>query len=84
MDDVSIHAAALKAIEWFKLDPEAMSANGSEDNSGEAPKERHDTGTGTKKGRPGSGEKRTQHALEIPLGQVGAQPSVSRRTQADA
>ena len=27
MDNVSIHAAALKAIEWFNLDPEAMSAN---------------------------------------------------------
>ena len=26
MEDVSIHAAALKAIEWFGLDPEAMSA----------------------------------------------------------
>jgi DNA primase len=38
MDDVSIHAAALKAIEWFKLDPEAMSANGGEENPGEAQK----------------------------------------------
>lgn len=27
MDDVSIHAAALRAIEWFNLDPEAMSAD---------------------------------------------------------
>ena len=27
MEDVSIHAAALKAIEWFNLDPEAMSAD---------------------------------------------------------
>jgi DNA primase len=26
MEDVSIHAAALKAIEWFNLDPAAMSA----------------------------------------------------------
>jgi DNA primase len=26
MEDASIHAAALKAIEWFHLDPEAMSA----------------------------------------------------------
>ena len=26
MEDVSIHAAAVKAIEWFHLDPEAMSA----------------------------------------------------------
>lgn len=36
MEDVSIHAAALKAIEWFKLDPEEM-AGGSdgEEDSGE-------------------------------------------------
>ncbi len=27
MENVSIHAAALKAIEWFKLKPEAVSAN---------------------------------------------------------
>src|ERR1700690_2170078 len=26
MENVSIHAAALKAIEWFSLDPEVMSA----------------------------------------------------------
>ena len=25
MEDVSIHAAALKAIEWFKLDPKELS-----------------------------------------------------------
>jgi len=38
MENVSIHAAALKAIEWFKLDPEAMSANGGEENPGDTPK----------------------------------------------
>jgi DNA primase len=38
MDNVSIHAAALKAIEWFKLDHEAMSANEGEENPGEVPK----------------------------------------------
>jgi DNA primase len=27
MEDVSIHAAALKAIEWFNLDPEAMAVS---------------------------------------------------------
>src|SRR6267142_32618 len=27
MEEVSIHAAALKAIEWFHLDPEAMKAS---------------------------------------------------------
>src|ERR1700733_3448382 len=27
VDNVSIHAAALKAIEWFGLDPESMSAD---------------------------------------------------------
>jgi DNA primase len=31
MENVSIHAAALKAIEWFKLDPEAMSASSDEE-----------------------------------------------------
>lgn len=36
MEDVSIHAAALKAIEWFNLDPEAMSAEGGKDEAGEA------------------------------------------------
>jgi DNA primase len=34
MENVSIHAAALKAIEWFSLDPEAMSAS-SEEEAGE-------------------------------------------------
>src|SRR5947207_11195082 len=38
MEDVSIHAAALKAIEWFHLDSEAMSA--SSDESDEQPSER--------------------------------------------
>jgi DNA primase len=40
MEDVSIHAAALKAIEWFNLDPEAMSAGGGEEagETSEAPK----------------------------------------------
>jgi DNA primase len=37
MENVSIHAAALKAIEWFQLDPEAMSANS--DENGEHPSE---------------------------------------------
>jgi DNA primase len=40
MEDVSIHAAALKAIEWFKLDPEAMAADSEQEpeKSSEAPK----------------------------------------------
>jgi DNA primase len=40
MDDVSIHAAALKAIEWFNLDPEAMAAHSQEEaeKTSEAPK----------------------------------------------
>jgi DNA primase len=37
MENVSIHAAALKAIEWFHLDPEAVSADSGEERSGEAP-----------------------------------------------
>jgi DNA primase len=35
MENVSIHAAALKAIEWFHLDPEAMSADSGEERSSE-------------------------------------------------
>src|SRR5450631_1335096 len=40
MEDVSIHAAALKAIDWFSLDPEAMSAGAEEEaeKPSEAPK----------------------------------------------
>ena len=37
MENVSIHAAALKAIEWFNLNPEAMSAGDGEDKPEEAP-----------------------------------------------
>src|ERR1022692_4018783 len=36
MDNVSIHAAALKAIEWFNLDPEAMAGSAEEDESHES------------------------------------------------
>src|SRR5580704_3006219 len=35
LEDVSIHAAALKAIEWFSLNPEAMSASGDKDETGD-------------------------------------------------
>lgn len=40
MDDVSIHAAVLKAIEWFNLDPEAMSVESNQEagESDETPK----------------------------------------------
>jgi DNA primase len=40
MENVSIHAAALKAIEWFNLDPETMSAGANQESEehGEAPK----------------------------------------------
>ena len=31
MENVRIHAAALKAIEWFRLDPESMSADAEQD-----------------------------------------------------
>ncbi len=37
MEKISIHAAALKAIEWFSLDREEMKANSEEDSSEEAP-----------------------------------------------
>jgi DNA primase len=35
MEDVSIHAAALKAIEWFRLDMEAASRNSDQDEENE-------------------------------------------------
>ena len=35
MENVSIHAAALKAIAWFNLDPDAMAANSDKGESGE-------------------------------------------------
>jgi DNA primase len=35
MEQVSIHAAALKAIEWFNLDPEAMAASDDKTDSSE-------------------------------------------------
>jgi DNA primase len=38
MENATIHAAALKAIEWFHLDPEAMSVNEGEETTNEAPK----------------------------------------------
>jgi DNA primase len=38
MDDVSIHAAALKAIEWFQLDPESISANEDKETPSDVPK----------------------------------------------
>src|SRR5258708_23162252 len=41
MEKVSIHAAAMKAIEWFQLDPEAMAADSDEnaDRPGVVPKD---------------------------------------------
>lgn len=36
MEDVSIHAAALKAIQWFNLDHEAVSADREQSESGES------------------------------------------------
>jgi len=39
MENVSIHGAALKAIEWFDLNPEAMSANSGEERQSDAPKD---------------------------------------------
>src|ERR1041384_1422303 len=43
MENESIHAAALKAIEWFGLDPEAMSADAKQD--GEKKSETPNSGT---------------------------------------
>jgi DNA primase len=38
MEDVSVHAAALKAIEWFNLDPEAMTADNNKREASETEK----------------------------------------------
>ena len=35
MEDVSVHAAALKAIEWFNLDADAVAAKGHREDTGE-------------------------------------------------
>src|SRR5258705_11967398 len=37
MEGVSVHAAALKSIDWFRLDPDAMS--GKSNSNGELPQE---------------------------------------------
>jgi len=52
MDDVSIHAAALKAIEWFHLDPEAMSVNGDAEAPGDAQKSDTTPAPAAKKAAP--------------------------------
>lgn len=49
MENVSIHAAALKAIKWFELDPEAMSSD-SDTESGEPAEESN--GSTTPQPRP--------------------------------
>ena len=58
MENVSIHGAALKAIEWFDLNPEAMSANSGEKRQSDTPKD--DTASKiearSKEGRGGPGE----------------------------
>jgi DNA primase len=47
MEQVSIHAAALKAIEWFSLDAEAMSAEGNGEAAASKPAPRPVTRTAT-------------------------------------
>jgi DNA primase len=51
MENVSIHAAALKAVEWFRIDLDSLngSSSGEEDNETEAPKK-----SGSSKDRPAS------------------------------
>ena len=66
MENVSIHAAALKAIEWFDLDPEAMSAS-AEKEEPEKPSEPQSTGSCSqsrlaKKAGTSSRKRRAQHA----------------------
>jgi DNA primase len=51
MEDVSIHAAALKAVEWFRIDLDSLNGSSTEeeDNEAEAPKK-----SGSPKHRPAS------------------------------
>ena len=75
MENVSIHAAAMKAIEWFNLDPEAMSAE-SRPRKPEVTRQRTATRTGTeasRKSRHRWRRKARPTSLEIPVGQAGAQ-----------
>ena len=81
MENVSIHAAALKAIEWFNLDPEAMSADSERGSRRTEARRRRRRRPPTEAGRkapaPAPENEHTQQALEIPPGQAGAQSSVS-------
>ncbi len=63
MEDVSIHAAANKAIEWFHLDPEAMSADSNQEPVETARLGMHPTEASRK--APSSREWRTQQAVEV-------------------
>jgi DNA primase len=51
MEDVNIHAAALKAIEWFGLDPDAMQTSRDQD---ESPSEEKEKGESQKTHKPKS------------------------------
>ena len=54
MEKCSVHAAALKAIEWFNLDPEAMSAS---DNKAEPAEPRKSTPAAKPAARPAAASK---------------------------
>ena len=56
MEKCSIHAAALKAIEWFNLDPEAMSAS---DNKAEPPESQKSAPAAKPSARPAATPKLT-------------------------
>jgi len=49
METVTIHAAALKAIEWFNLDFDSVSERCNEDDASTAETEKHDPETASKK-----------------------------------
>ena len=66
MEKVSIHAAALKAIEWFKLDLAKYRAAepGEKHEEAEAPVQSQSR----RKGHAGSGESGTECTTEVPIG----------------
>ncbi len=75
MENVSIHAAAQKAIEWFRLDPDAMSAD-SDEGTGATGRSTEGEATLPSQGRHQNqprhreGKQCAQQAAQVPAGQA--------------
>jgi DNA primase len=67
MENVSVHAAALKAIEWFGLDPEAMSADSEESGGGRSGIEKGDDARSPKPNSKNSAPVEDKSAPNRPL-----------------